>query len=102
MVVSTGKVRLVQKRSVDPEINADLLTELNAENGYITLKLAGHKIDDVEQIVSGTFKILRASDEDNYSVWHEVVKFVLQSQIPSSWSWNDFTIKQGITYKYAL
>ena len=103
MTVSTGKVRLIQQRSIDPEIHAELFATLNFENGYIVLNLSGHKNDDgVEEAVSGTFKILRASDETNYSTWNEVVKFSLQSQLPSQWSWKDFTIKQGIIYKYAL
>lgn len=103
MTVSTGKVRLIQQRSIDPEIHTELFATLNFENGYIALNLSGHKNDDgIEEVVSGAFKILRASDETNYSTWNEVVKFSLQSQLPSQWSWKDFTIKQGITYKYAL
>lgn len=103
MTVSTGKVRLIQQRSIDPEIHAELIASLNFENGYIALNLNGYKNDDgIEEVVSGTFKILRASDETNYATWNEVVKFSLQSQLPSQWSWKDFTIKQGIMYKYAL
>lgn len=100
---SSGKYRIMQKKSIDPEIKADLVPTLNFENGYVDVKLDGQKnADGVEYAATGSFKILRASDEDHYATWHEVLRFALYGQQPSRWVWKDLTVKQGVTYKYAL
>lgn len=101
--LSSYPYRIMQRKSIDPEIKADLVPVLNFENGYIDLKLIGRKNEeDVEYAATGSFKILRASDEDNYNTWNEILKFALYGQQPSRWMWKDFTVKQGVTYKYAL
>lgn len=101
--VTSGKYRIMQKRSINPEIKADLVPKLNFENGYIDLNLVGQRNkDNIEYAATGAFKILRASDEDNYQTWHEVLKFALYGQQPSRWMWKDFTVKQGVSYRYAL
>ena len=100
---SSGKYRIMQKKSINPEIKADLIPELDFENGYVNVRLLGHKNKEgIEYAATGAFKILRASEEDNYAAWHEVLKFALYGQQPSRWIWKDFTVKQGVTYKYAL
>jgi hypothetical protein len=35
---------------------------------------------EIEESAVGSFYLLRASDEDDFSSWHEVLKFVLQGQ----------------------
>ena len=101
--VSSGKYRIMQKKSINPEIKADLVPSLNFENGYVNIHLIGHTNQDgVEYAATGAFKILRASEEDNYATWNEVLKFALYGQQPSRWIWKDMTVKQGVTYRYAL
>ena len=103
MVISSGKYKIMQKKSINPEIKADLVPTLNYENGYINLQLQGHiNNDGVEYAATGAFKIVRASDEDNFATWNEVLKFALYGQQPSRWMWQDMTVKQGVTYRYAL
>lgn len=103
MKVSSGTYRIMQKKSIDPEIRADLLTKLNYENGYVTINLQGHYNDEgLEYAATGAFRILRASDEDNFATWNEILKFALYGQQPSRWIWQDMTVKQGVTYQYAL
>ena len=97
MEVSTPKYRLMQRRSVTPEIHADLIATLDYDNGYIKLKMK----DTLDSVVSGTFLISRANSKDGY-VWEEFRRFDLQSMLPDSWSLLDCTIEQGITYKYSL
>ena len=100
---SSGKYRIMQKKSINPEIKADLIPSLNFENGYVNIHLIGHtNKDGVEYAATGAFKILRASEEDNYATWNEVLKFALYGQQPSRWIWKDMTVKQGVTYRYAL
>ena len=101
--VPSVKYRIMQKKSINPEIKADLVPTLNFENGYVNVNLIGHTNDEgVEYAATGAFKILRASEEDGYATWNEVLKFALYGQQPSRWIWKDFTVKQGVTYKYAL
>ena len=101
--VSSGRYRIMQKKSIDPEIKAKLIPILNYDNGYVSLSLEGEKDSEgVEYTATGSYKILRASEEDNYMTWNEILKFALYGQKPSKWVWNDFTVKQGVSYKYAL
>lgn len=103
MTVRSPKYRIMQKKSIDPEIRADLIPTANFENGYVTINLQGHYNDEgLEYAATGSFKILRANDEDNYAAWNEVLRFALYGQQPSRWIWRDLTVKQGVTYKYAL
>lgn len=103
MRVSSGDYRIMQKKSIDPEIKADLIPSLNYENGYVTINLQGHlNKEGLEYAATGAFRILRASDEDDYATWNEILKFALYGQQPSRWIWQDMTVKQGVTYQYAL
>ena len=101
--------KIEQGNSINPELKADLIASLNYENGYIGLRLIGHKTltDDksderIEVAVTGTYKISRAENTDNYKTWNEVMRFALYGQQPSFWSWRDMTVKQGVTYKYSI
>lgn len=101
--------KIEQGNSINPELKADLIASLNYENGYVGLRLIGHKTltDDksderIEAAVTGTYKISRAENTDNYKTWSEVMHFALYGQQPSFWSWKDMTVKQGVTYKYSI
>lgn len=101
--VPSGKYRIMQKKSINPEIKADLIPILNYENGYVNLTLQGQKsAEGVEYAATGAYRIMRASEDDNYTTWNEILRFALYGQQPSRWMWNDFTVKQGVKYKYAL
>ena len=41
------------------------------------------------------------ASNENY-VWNKVCEFSLQSQTPSRFLWRDYTIEQGVTYKYSV
>lgn len=94
---STSYFRLMQRRSVSPEINASLEATLQADEGYINLKI----IDKIDAVISGAFLISRASSLNGYA-WEELKRFDLQSMVPDKWSFLDCTVEQGATYKYSL
>ena len=103
LVESSDRYRIMQKKSINPEIKADLIPTLNYENGYIHLTLDGQRNSDgVEYSATGAFRLVRASEEDNYTTWNEIFRFALYGQQPSRWMWNDYTVKQGVKYKYAI
>lgn len=103
LVRSSPNYRIMQKRSIDPDLKADLIASLNFDNGYVNLSLVG-KTDDSgnEYAATGDYKILRASEEDGYTTWTEILKFALYGEKPSRWLWKDFTIRQGVNYKYGI
>ena len=104
LTVSTPAYRIMQKRSINPELKADLIAENNFDNGYISLRLEGkiNPEDGLEYTATGDYKILRASEEDNYTTWTEILKFNLYGEKPSRWLWKDFTAKQGVHYRYGI
>lgn len=89
--------KIIQRKSLDPSIQAKLVTTLNFNNGYIALTLD----DSVDKIISGTFIIARASNINNWK-WETIREFRLSSAPPSDFRFEDHTIEQGILYKYSL
>lgn len=103
MKISSGKFRIGQQKTIKPEIEVEFDISLDYNNGCIRLGLIGKKDSaGVEKPSTGSFKILRASSEDNFTTWDEITKFVLFGEKPSRQLWNDYTIKQGVSYKYGL
>ena len=101
--ISTPKYRLMQKTSINPEMEATMKATLNFNNGYVDIDLVGTKNQHgLETPVTGAFLITRASEDDNFTTWNEISRFKLQAQNPSRWLWRDYTVEQGKRYKYAI
>lgn len=94
--------RLHKTDSIDSNLKTDLKVELNYEDGYVDVRLQKPEDIDVEESAVGSFILLRADSETNFKVWNEVLKFVLYGQQPSRHLWKDMTVKQGVSYKYAI
>lgn len=101
---SAETIHIFKVGSIDSKLKTKTKIEckLNYENGYIDVNLVKPDDVEIEEFAVGSFYLLRASDEDNFTSWHEVLKFVLQGQQPSRHLWKDMTIKQGVKYKYAI
>lgn len=104
LTVSSPTYRIMQKKTVNPEIKVDLQVEMNFDNGFVDLNLIGYKNEEtgLEEPVVGSFIILRSSEDEGFTNWSEVFRFNLNSELPSRWLWRDFTVEQGKTYLYAL
>ena len=96
MEIDSQKYRIMQRRSISPEITADLVATLDYDNGFIGLKL-----DTKEPVISGLFLVSRAASNNGYK-WEEFKRFDLQSMLPEKWNLIDCTIEQGVTYKYSI
>lgn len=96
MEANSPKYRVIQKRSVKPEIETALVATLNENDGFVTLTF-----DSEADVILGTFLVSRASSKNGY-VYEELKRFNLQSIIPESWSMLDCTVEHGVTYKYSL
>lgn len=98
----TGRYRIMQKKSVTPELKASLSAFLNYDEGYIDLYLVGQKDEfGIEEVAIGSFVVCRAASNEN-NIWNKVCEFSLQSQTPSRFLWRDYTIEQGVTYQYSV
>lgn len=102
LVKSAQTKHIFQISSIDSKLHTKLECNLDYENGYIDISLVKPDGVEVEESAVGSFYLLRASDEDDFNSWHEVLKFVLQGQQPSRHLWKDMTVKQGVKYKYAI
>ena len=84
--------------------------ELRAENeygekddGYIKIFIepdANHTAKPNK--ISGHFILMRASSKNEYRSWHEIYRFDLQRESGIKELWNDFSVEQGITYRYCI
>lgn len=102
--ISSPSYKIMAKKSISSNlVNTKILVSLNFNNGYIDIKLKGEKDKWENEIpVSGYYVLSRASEINNYTQWDEIDKFTLAGQKPSKKNWKDFTIEQGIHYKYSI
>lgn len=101
--VFSPKYRIMQKRSIAPEIYATVNASMNYENGYIDIQLIGEQdADGMEKGATGSFLLARSCSDDNFTVWSEILRFGLHGQRPSRDLYRDFTVEQGKTYIYSL
>ena len=100
---SSGRYKIINKTTVNPDLKATLTATLNYDNGYIDVRLVGDKDENgVEPQATGQFVLKRGSDKDNYTEWNTILTFRLNGTKPSRWLYRDFTIEHGYNYKYAL
>lgn len=100
--LSSPKYAIMHAESIDINLEATLHAELDYENACINLRLQGVYEHNKEKAESGAFVISRASSDTDFSVWTVVHDFRLRSQLPSTFSFRDFTIEQGLTYRYSI
>lgn len=76
--------------------NTELEATLYRDDGYIELKL----VSDTN--LTGKYILNRSSNKDNFQTWNPITTITV-SQHPSGLVvWKDFTIEQGVEYKYSL
>ena len=104
LTISSPTYKIIQNSTVDPEIDVELIADLNFDNGYVELSLKGIYNPEIqhENIETGSFVIMRASQDENFSNWSEIFRFKLNAAFPSNSLWRDHTIEQGKTYRYSL
>ena len=95
--IATKKYRIMQRRSISPEIEAQLKAKCNYDNGSVELFI----LDKKDAVISGKFLISRASNKNGWA-WEEFKRFNLQSVVPDKWSLVDYTVEQGVKYRYSL
>ena len=105
MVVASPLYSIVQKTSINPELNFNIIAELtDKEIGGARVRIEAHKDKETgkEKLTTGSFKLLRADSNSNYSKWNEILTFNFFDQIPTRELFIDYTLEQGVSYKYAI
>ena len=101
--ISSFGYKIISQQAIISELDMDLIADLNYDNGYISLHLVGGKDESgYEKSLKGYFLLSRSSSQSNYTKWEELDRFTLAFQLPSIKYWKDFTIQQGIDYKYSV
>ena len=99
MELDTGLYQIVQKEPIPfaPEKTVVVNTTLNFDNGYISISMKHYNGTPM----TGKYVLSRANSKDNFKSWNEIMRFTLDYEIEKE-IWKDFTIEQGIEYKYAI
>lgn len=102
--INSPSYKIVQKKSIMSDLEIEkILPVLNYNNGYIEIQIEGKKdFLGNEKPARGCFILSRASEKSNYMDWEKISEFSLVSERPSIKKWKDFTIEQGVHYKYSI
>lgn len=101
--VKSYPYKITQKKFILPMLEARLYTSLDHENGYVNIWLKGNKDQFGDEIKGrGNFVISRSSEKSNFMKWETIEKFSLKSQKPSSKQFKDFSVEQGVRYRYCV
>lgn len=89
---------IIKASSVDSTLKADVVCDIDLEEGCVDIKLE----TKIGEPSVGRYYLLRASDEDNFNSWNEILSFELYGQQASKYLWKDMSVKHGVKYKYAV
>ena len=96
---------IVGSTSIAPELKANLMAEIDYDNGCVNLSLEAQTLPKAQQQITtytGQFVITRSSSREDFKSWTKIVTFQLTGTLPQGSIYTDFTIEQGQTYRYAL
>lgn len=94
---NSPRYRITQRRLIPMLLDVDLVASLDFVNGAVKLSLKSPQF----QIASGDFVISRACSKDGYA-WDDFKYFSLASEQPDKKYFMDYTVEQGLTYRYAI
>lgn len=101
--LSTPKYKIIDRELISSKADTNIITDLNFENGYITVKAKGNK-DELGLLhsITGAFVLLRSDSKSNFTDWTELRRFNVSNQPIDGLLYTDYTVEQGIEYIYAL
>lgn len=100
LTVASPVYKIMQIDTVDFNIGAYVTAEMCSDDGYIDVWLKPET--NSTKLVRGSFLLTRASELDNYENWEELYRFELIGERPEKHLWQDFTVQQGVRYKYSV
>lgn len=102
LTVRSPMYTIIQRQTIAPDYILPLVASNNEEEGCITVSFDNNADMPKGQFIQGAFLLTRSCLEENYKTWEEITRFRLYGTHPETWYWQDFTVEQGKTYKYAL
>lgn len=106
LIVSSPYYPIIQKHTINSDANITLVADAisKLDDGCIVLHMQGHINNDtgIEDTVTGSFQLVRSSEKSNFTEWDEILRFSLYGQKPTKNLYYDYTVEQGVNYKYAL
>lgn len=108
---SSPRYKLVDNQTSELDLSKywNLLVQNNFDSGciniYLQSKIFNEDTKDKKvSLASGQFVLLRAASDENYEYWNEVTRFNLlgENTIEQFLFYKDYTVAQGVTYKYAI
>lgn len=103
MEVASEEYRLVQWEGVGPSVDLEIKPILDFENGRVLVSLLGPKNEyGGEKFSTGSFRIMRTSDESNYLHWEQIADFAIYGQKLSTYKYSDYNVKHGTNYIYSV
>lgn len=99
-LTATKEYTIINAEDSGENLNAyELIANNNFENGYINVTLFNKNIN----IENGKYIIMRSSSIDNFNMWYKIKEFNITGINNNSINiLQDFTVEQGIYYKYAI
>ena len=96
---------LIQRQAIQPEVDFKVFADADSmiEEGGVIIRLKdADNIIRNEKLYTGSFKLLRTDEESGFTEWGEIMDFKLFKQEAPEILFIDYTVKQGIKYKYAI
>lgn len=105
--VTSARYLIMDQDSVDVDIDFALVSDLDYDNGAIQLFFYPLSSTNESQVViNGSFVLIRSSSIDDFKSWSEVHRFTYSNVALRTGEpiklWEDYTVQQGIEYKYAV
>ena len=106
--VSSPKYLLIGQEGIEMDFPAAIIAEMNYDDGCVGIYLHpySNRFDQTEVLIDGSFVLSRASSLDNFTTWNEIYRFqygnTLFSTNKAILLWKDFTVQQGVEYKYSI
>ena len=98
---SSPKYQIMQRKLIPMDFQGDLIATANTEDGFVDISIKGANINNMEEIVSGKFTLVR-EDSLYPGEWVEINRFKLNYEYPTKNIFRDFTVEHGKTYTYAI
>ena len=95
MNIESPLYQIVQGEPIPLNNNITVIPLLNYDNGYMAIHLKG------ETSLRGKYALSRSDEKENFKVWNEIMRFTLGDE-NDFLVWKDFTLEQGIAYKYSI
>lgn len=91
-------------------LNVNLYAENYFDDGFIELRFTDAREDSTELSEPVSLEILRAEKTDNYLSWRLITELYVSNYVYAighqgendGWYFRDFTVEQGVTYKYCF